>query len=334
MNIVDKYEVLLEMVSSDIKAQDDGHVNDTPTRKRPLWLAMSSLGTQWPGMAKSLMVIPAFAKSIDESARVLQEVSLDLKASILDESREDVDIVDSFVGIVAIEIALVDVLYAAGLEADRIFGFSLGELGAGYADGAMSARETLLTAFHMDRGQRHVASDGGNLSGIHGEHGVIEQFMETLTAEGIFTKVLNLGGIGFHTEAVEASRDQLTEVLQQVLTEPKKRSPKWLSTAIAKCDWDLDDSKILDARYFVNQIVGLGHFHQIMPLIPEDAIVVEVGPSPMLLQFLKPEVGADVTLVPLLIGGQNDTNLDLFLTGLAVMAANGHQVAIEKLLVR
>ena len=47
--------------------------------------------------------------------------------------------------------ALVDVLTAYGLRPDGIVGHSVGELGCAYADGGLTAEETVLAAYWRGR---------------------------------------------------------------------------------------------------------------------------------------------------------------------------------------
>ena len=46
-----------------------------------------------------------------------------------------------------LQVALVDMLTSMGISADGIVGHSVGELGCAYADGSLTARETILAAY-------------------------------------------------------------------------------------------------------------------------------------------------------------------------------------------
>ncbi|XP_065219674.1 fatty acid synthase-like [Planococcus citri] len=117
--------------------------------KRPVWFVFTGMGSQWSGMAKSLMNIPIFAESIKKSHQIMQSKQIDLIKIITDDDPEIFDnILNSFVGIAAIQIALVDILQAIGIHPDGIIGHSLGELGCAYADGCFTAEQTLLAAYY------------------------------------------------------------------------------------------------------------------------------------------------------------------------------------------
>ncbi|XP_028159029.1 fatty acid synthase-like [Ostrinia furnacalis] len=91
--------------------------------KRPLWFVYSGMGSQWAGMGKQLMRIPLFAKSIQKSHKILEPKGLDLIKIITTEDEAIFDnILHSFVGIAAIQIALTDILKAVGLVPDNIIG--------------------------------------------------------------------------------------------------------------------------------------------------------------------------------------------------------------------
>lgn len=88
------------------------------------------MGSQWPGMAKTLLKLPTFAASIERSAAALKPHGVDLVHILTDapDSAFD-DVIASFVSIAAVQVALVDVLRAVGIRPDGIVGHSVGEIG-------------------------------------------------------------------------------------------------------------------------------------------------------------------------------------------------------------
>jgi fatty acid synthase len=50
-----------------------------------------------------------------------------------------------------LQIGLVDVLKAVGIEPDGIVGHSMGELGCAYADGCLTAEQMVLAAYYCGR---------------------------------------------------------------------------------------------------------------------------------------------------------------------------------------
>lgn len=53
--------------------------------------------------------------------------------------------------ITAIQIAITDVLDMLGIVPDGIIGHSTGEMGCGYADGAITREQTMRLAYHRGR---------------------------------------------------------------------------------------------------------------------------------------------------------------------------------------
>lgn len=103
------------------------------------------MGSQWAGMARTLLAVPIFAASIDRSAAALKPHGVNLKHILTDapDSAFD-DVINSFVSIAAVQVALVDVLRELGLRPDGIVGHSVGEVGAYHgtssAEGATGGR--------------------------------------------------------------------------------------------------------------------------------------------------------------------------------------------------
>ncbi|ERE67869.1 fatty acid synthase [Cricetulus griseus] len=127
---------------------DVQEVQQVPASKRPLWFICSGMGTQWRGMGLSLMRLDSFRESILRSDEAVKPLGIKVSDLLLstDESTFD-DIVHAFVGLTAIQIALIDLLTSVGLKPDGIIGHSLGEVACGYADGCLSQREAVLAAY-------------------------------------------------------------------------------------------------------------------------------------------------------------------------------------------
>lgn len=105
------------------------------------------MGAQWSGMGKALLSIDAFKQSLERSAEVLRTKDFDLMKLITNGSNDDFEnVLNSSASIIAIQMALVDVLKIAGIQPDGMIGHSVGELCCAYADGAFTAEQTILAA--------------------------------------------------------------------------------------------------------------------------------------------------------------------------------------------
>lgn len=107
------------------------------------------MGTQWSGMGKDMMTIEIFHKSIKQSAEILKPFEVELMSLILKSSPDDFsNVLNSFVTIVAIQVALIDVLRWIGIQPDGMIGHSIGELACAYADDTLSHEQTILVAYY------------------------------------------------------------------------------------------------------------------------------------------------------------------------------------------
>lgn len=98
--------------------------------KRPIWFIYSGMGSQWPSMAKDLMQLDVFRNSINRCADALRPEGVDL-VSILTKSDESTfdNILNSFISIASVHVALTDLLTHLGITPNGIVGHSVGELG-------------------------------------------------------------------------------------------------------------------------------------------------------------------------------------------------------------
>ena len=72
---------------------------------RPVWFVFSGMGSQWNGMGKDLLRIPVFANVIDECDKVLKPKGIDIRYILTsDEPTMFEDIINAFVGIVAVQV--------------------------------------------------------------------------------------------------------------------------------------------------------------------------------------------------------------------------------------
>ena len=109
-------------------------------------------GSQWAGMGQDLFRNPVFRASLTKSDCILK--NLGAQWSLVDEIFEDKNgsrIDESYIaqpGIVAIQIALVDLLESLGIKPNTVIGHSSGEIAAAYAAGVFQHTEALKVAFY------------------------------------------------------------------------------------------------------------------------------------------------------------------------------------------
>ncbi|KAJ9600113.1 hypothetical protein L9F63_009589, partial [Diploptera punctata] len=73
-----------------------------PVERRPVWFVFTGLGSQWPGMGRSLLNIPVFAATINKCQEVLRPYGIDLPNIITsDDPRIFDSVINCFVGVTA-----------------------------------------------------------------------------------------------------------------------------------------------------------------------------------------------------------------------------------------
>ncbi|KOB66860.1 Uncharacterized protein OBRU01_20664 [Operophtera brumata] len=284
--------------------------------QRPLWFVYSGMGSQWPGMGAQLMRIPIFAAAIERCRKVLQSKGIDVVNIITSRNKATLDnILNSLVGIAAIQIGLTDILKELGLKPDKIIGHSTGELGCAYADGCLTAEEMILAAYSRGRvsldtqlihgamaavglGYKNcsilcppeidVACHNGLEScTISGPADKITEFVAKLKADGVFSKEVPCSNIAYHSRYITAAGPKLLEYLTDVVRDPKPRSDRWLSTSVPEEKWNEPRAKLCSADYLTNNLLSPVLFEETSRLVPSNAVLVEIAPHGLLQAILK-----------------------------------------------
>ncbi|KAJ8711415.1 hypothetical protein PYW07_008657 [Mythimna separata] len=308
--------------------------------RRPLWFVFSGMGSQWAGMGTQLMRIPIFAAAIERCQKVLGAQGLDIVHIITSPDKAIFEnIQNSFVGIAAIQIGLTDILHELGLKPNGIIGHSVGELVGAYADGYLTAEETILCAFYRGQvslntpmiqgsmaavglGYEQVSKlcppeidvachNGPDSCTISGPADVMKTFVAELTANGVFAKEVPTSNIAYHSRYISVAGPQLLNLLKNVIRNPKLRSERWLSTSVPQNQWNEDLAKFCSAEYQINNLLSPVLFEETSRLIPSDAVCVEVAPHGLLQAILKRSMSADSRHVPLTRRGHPDNALFL-----------------------
>lgn len=309
--------------------------------RRPVWFVYSGMGSQWPGMGKELMRIPVFAAAIEKCHKVLQLKGVNLLKIITDDDPKIFDnILNSFVGIAAIQIGLTDVLKTIGIVPDHIIGLSVGELGCAYADGCLTAEEMILSAYSrglasietplikgsmaaVGLGYNQIKSmcppeievachNGPDSSTISGPVDIMKNFVNKLTSEGVFAKEVPCSNIAYHTRYIAEAGPVLLKYLKQVIKSPKPRTERWLSTSVPQAQWKDVKAELSSAEYHTNNLLSPVLFEETSRLIHQNAITIEIAPHGLLQAILKRSLKKDVINVPLTQRNHKDNVQVLF----------------------
>ncbi|XP_042639485.1 fatty acid synthase [Orycteropus afer afer] len=329
-------------------------VQQAPAGHRPLWFICSGMGTQWCGMGQSLMRLDSFRESILRSDEAIKPYGLKVLDLLLraDESTFD-DITQAFVSLTAIQIALIDLLTAMGLQPDGIIGHSLGEVACSYADGCVSQEEAMLATYWRGQCIKEANIPPGAMAAvglswaeckercppgvvpachnskdtvtISGPQDSVAEFVEQLKQEGVFAKEVRTGGMAFHSYFMDSIATPLLQALKKVIRQPRPRSPRWLSTSIPEAQWQNSLARTFSAEYNVNNLVSPVLFQEALWHVPEHAVVLEIAPHGLLQAVLKRGLKSTCTIIPLMKKNHED-NLDYFLTSIGKLHLSGIDV--------
>ncbi|XP_052124575.1 fatty acid synthase-like, partial [Frankliniella occidentalis] len=320
------YRLLQDVFSDDIRGYTyRGYVicpsvgNDTlvaPLEKRPVWFVYSGMGSQWAGMGTALMKIPVFAETIDRLHAVLEPRGMDLKAILTETGPTAFDnILKSFVGITACQVALTNVLTAVGVVPEGMVGHSAGELGCAYADGCFTEEQAILAAFARGKASNAVPLIKGKMAAIglgyqdvlprlpptidvachnsstsctlSGPAQDVESFVRKLSDEGVFARAVNVSDIAYHSRYIQHAAPHLLQHLKEVIPQPKPRSSRWITTSVPVDERDSELAKFCSAEYQTNNLLSPVLFEEALQLIPERAVLIEVAPHGLLQAILK-----------------------------------------------
>ncbi|XP_060583977.1 fatty acid synthase-like [Ruditapes philippinarum] len=334
-----------------LNGSDEINVQKISSEMRPVWYVFAGMGTQWHGMGRKMMEIDTFKSSILRSDAVLKPYNLNLFDMLMngDESTFE-DTVNSFVGIAAIQVALVDVVTAMGIRPDGIVGHSVGELGCAYADGSLTAEETVLAAYWRGHCIQNAKLPPGGMAAvgltwqealeqcpegvvpachnaidtvtISGPRDAVRQFVNELKERQIFAKEVNTAGVAFHSYYMQEIAASLKTALNRVIKNPKERSARWISSSIPEANWSTDLAKHSSADYHVNNLVSPVLFQEALKHVPNNAVVIEIAPHCLLQAILKRSLSKDCCIVGLMKRSHAD-NVDFCLSSLGKCYQHG-----------
>ena len=312
-------------------------------QKRPIVWVFSGMGSQWTQMGLALMKIPLFRTSIENCHNILSSKGLNLKEIITSVDKTTYDnILHSFVGIAAIQIALVDILKTLGMEPDLIMGHSVGELGCAYADGCFTAEEMILSAYSRGMASLETKIIQGSMAAIgvgyktlrsmttpgieiachnsdesctiSGPARKVSEFVKELKSQGIFAKEVPCSNIPYHSSYISEMGPNLLGRLTEVIKSPKKRSAKWLSSSVPKQNWDQESCQYSSAHYHTNNLLSPVLFEETSALLPKDALTIEIAPHGLLQAIIKKSMPNAIHIG--LTQRENKSNEEFFIAAL------------------
>ncbi|GFR72937.1 fatty acid synthase-like [Elysia marginata] len=215
------------------------------SKPREVWFIYAGMGSQWVGMARNLMEVQVFRKSIENSARILKPLGVDLINFLMEGTEETLrTIVNPFVCITSIQVALTDLLWSMGIQPDGIVGHSMGEVGCAYCDGCLTAEEAVLTSYWRGKCVADASLAPGKMAAvgltweeaktqcppgvvpachnaedsvtISGAADAMLKFMEELKGKGVFVREVNSSNVAYHSYFMEKIHGTLKAALNKV----------------------------------------------------------------------------------------------------------------------
>ncbi|KAJ8675796.1 hypothetical protein QAD02_011582 [Eretmocerus hayati] len=326
--------------------------------KRPVWFIFAGMGSQWPGMGEALLRLPVFAEAIRQCDEILKPLKVDIYNILTSKDDTCYTILNSFVGITAVQIGLVDLLSSLGIKPDNMMGHSLGECGCAYADGSTTLKQTLLNGYYrglvsaeteLVKGTMAAVGLGFNdlkdkmpediviachnsstSSTISGPAESVKNFAEKLKAENIFVKEVQSGNLAYHSPYISPVGPRYLALMKELIPNPKTRSEKWLSTSVPKEKWNTPAGQLASAEYFLNNLLHPVLFEEVSAMIPEDAITIEIAPHGLLQAILRKSLAPGVAKIPLTLRNHKD-NLKYFLQAIGKLYNIGVQPQLSNL---
>lgn len=311
--------------------------------KRPIVWVFTGMGCQWIGMGSALMEIPMFRESIERCQQILKPYGIDLIQTITSNDKHIFDSgVNSFAGIAAIQIALVNILRRLGVPFDYCIGHSVGELGCAYADGCFTEEQMLLAAYARGVISRetevvegamaaiglsytqirsrlppsievacHNSPDSATISGPKED---VANFVAQAAEQKIFARDVPCAGVAYHTKYIAAMGPKLLAKMKNIIREPTKRSAKWLSTSVPLDEWSLPQNGLSSPEYHTNNLLKPVLFEEASKLLPENPLTIEIAPHGLLQAIVKKAIPTGIH-VPL-TNRTNKNNMHFFLSAL------------------
>jgi len=135
--------------------------------------------------------------------------------------------------------------------------------------------------------------------------------------------------VPYHSSYLTSTKSQLLLNLNKVIPQPKKRSPKWISTSVPRTKWFDSASKLSSALYHTRSILNTVLFKQTTQLISRNAVTIEIAPDCVLQHVLKECLHPEVTNI--VLTQRTEQNNDVIFQGIGRLYNCGLQSQVANL---
>lgn len=290
-------------------------------RSPKVFWCFTGMGSQWNGMVQNLLrTQPVFARSFTRgcawlSANYPSLIEGDGLLSLIETAGEvSGGLAESSIGLVLTQLALVDCLREWGVPCEGVFGHSVGEISASYASGALSFDQALqvvairasallsasivpgqmlVTGLSRSDAQQQLCEglcpgrlwvacvNSASNTTLAGHPDAIASALASLEQQGVFARVVPSCGYAFHSCMVEPAAPVFEQQLRAHSNSWQAPSRPWYSTSTPTAQL-VSTAEQLSPRYFIDNLLSPVNFLGALDCLPENAIVLELGPSAIL----------------------------------------------------
>lgn len=122
---------------------------------------------------------------------------------------------------------------------------------------------------------------------ISGPAESVRIFVKELTDKNIFAREVPCSGMPLHSRYIKEMGERFNSKLEKVITHPRARSSKWLSSCFPKDKWNLDSAKMCSAAYHTTNLLEPVLFEEVLEMLPKNSLTIEVAPVSILKSILK-----------------------------------------------
>lgn len=130
--------------------------------------------------------------------------------------------------------------------------------------------------------------------------------------------------IPYHSRYIAPAGPKLLAYLSEVISQPKPRSRKWVSTSVPRSKWSTASAKLSSAEYHTNNLLSPVLFEETARMIPKDAVTIEIAPHGLLQAILRRSLGPKVSNIALTQRGHRD-NTEVVLQAIGKLYNTGLQ---------
>lgn len=315
-----RQELLAALESLATNAESDHVVRGTEpySGKREPVFVFTGMGPQWWSMGQELYRDNAiYRRAVDEADQLFKEISgFSILCEMLKGEAESQITRTEFAqpANFLVQIGLLAILRAAGIQPGAVVGHSVGELGSAYAAGALALRDALTVCYHRSRLQATCKGTGSMLAAglskekiaerlvpfanqvsvaavngptnvtIAGEAEAIDQLARELTNDGVFNKLLDVE-VPYHSPMMDPILADLETALRDV--QPQVPAIPLFSTVTGKqvnAAADFSDQRAYGPHYWTQNVRQPVEFSTAIESLLEEGyyLFIEVGPHPVL----------------------------------------------------